>query len=541
MKKINSIIFSLFITWFTHSKAQVNVKLLPNDSMKIFNTNGISIWGNFYNSGNSSNGGSLILQEGTNVIMYGDSFRNINASPILEGGEIILTRPRPFPYNTSAKQYFDGGGLGSSIPDLTVDNLSNVELEFGDLKVRDSIKFINGHLILNKHDLVLGNNNPGVITGYNENRYIVTNGNTRDTLKGYFIRENVANSNVVFPVGQAINDYTPATINNSGTADLFKVRAFDTVYEDGYLRNIANSFSISADERSVQRTWDIREGTTGGSNVSLTLQYNVATEGISFNFGRNNAFISHFVGYAPNAEGDTISNWKWDNFMRSSTSAPSMPGTITTGSSIGTAAMKTRSNITSFSPFTITNWESAATPLPIKFLTFNAQWKNNTPLLTWVVDESNTAKSFTVLRSYENQPFEPIGNVIAKQSSFQNYQYLDVNYPKNTDKIFYQIIANEPNNNITKSEIKVLKINQNVISTMMVYPNPAAQKVNIVLDKNEENNLTITDITGKIVFNTSINNVEIYSISVQNFAEGTYMLNLQNSIEKVSAKLIVIH
>lgn len=539
MKK--TILISFIILISNKVNAQVNVKLMPNDSMKVFSTNGISIWGNFYNSGNSSNGGSLILQEGANVIMYGDSFKNVNATDVLGGGEIIMTRPRPLPYPSSGLQIFDGGGVNSSIPDLTVNSPNNVILKFGDLKVRDSIKFIDGHIILNKRDLILGNGTSGIIIGYDENKFIVTDGNTRDTNKGYFIREAINNNNYVFPVGHSIGDYTPAIINNSGTIDVFKVRAFDTVYEDGYLRNIANSFSISADERSVKRTWDIREETKGGSNVNLTLQYNIATEGSSFNYGRNNAFISHFVGYAPNSEGDTISNWKWDNFMRSSTSTPTSPGTITTGSSIGTAAMKTRSNITSFSPFTITNWEIAATPLPIHFLAFNAQWKNNTPYLNWVVDESTQAKSFTIFRSSDNQIFEQIGNIPSLNSNIQNYQYLDYSFPKNASKLYYKIRANEPNDNSTMSEIRTLNTNQNNITNMMIYPNPATQKVNIVLDNSEQNNITVTDITGKTIFNMNNNNQAIYILDVAYLAEGTYMITVENSLGKTSTKLVVIH
>jgi hypothetical protein len=543
MRKLKYIIFGLLLA--NHLNAQVApLKLMPTDSMKVFNKNGISIWGNFFNSGNSTNGGSLILEEGANIIMYGDTFKNINASQVLGGGEIIMTRPRPIPYSASGMQIFDGGGIVSSIPDLTVNSPNNVELKINDLKVRDSIKFITGKIILNKHDLILGNTTTaGIITGYDENKYIVTNGNTVDSLKGYFIRENITNNDYVFPVGFSTSDYTPSIINNSGTVDKFKVRVFDTVYEDGYTRNIANSFSISADERSVKRTWDIREGTKGGSNMALTLQYNMPSEGTAFNYNRNYAFVTHFVNYAPNTEGDTISNWKWDNFKRASTGTPISPGTITTGSPIGIAAMKTRSNITSFSPFTITTWEIAASPLPIHFLWFNAQWKNEKPMLNWAVDENLNASKFKVYRSTDGVNFNSIDIVNNnQQSGLQSYNLIDNNYPVNAKILYYKIEAVENNGTSIFTEIRTLTPRIKTSNVLSFFPNPASQSINILINNIEEQTaVKLYDYTGKLVLNQVTENNPIYTLDVNYLAEGSYVLVTENSEGVRSSKLMIIH
>lgn len=525
-------------------QSQVNLKLMPNDSMKVFSTNGISIWGNFYNSGNSSNGGSLILSEGANIIMYGDSFKNINASQVGGGGEIIMTRPRPFPYLNTGEQVFDGGGVISSIPDLTVNSPNNVILKFGDLKVRDSIKFINGHIILNKKDLILGDGTPGVITGYNENRYIVTNGNTKDSLKGYFIRENIGNSNYVFPVGQAIGDYTPAIINNSGTSDNFKVRVFDTVYEDGYTRNIPNSFHVSADERSVQRTWDIRENTKGGSNINLTLQYNTNTEGSVFNYNRNRAFISHFVGYYPNSTGDTTSNWKWDNFSYASTSAPISPGTITTGTSITNAAMKSRSNITSFSPFTITAWEVVPTPLPIDIISFDAFWySEKIAKIHWSINQNNLIKDFEILKSNNGIDFLPIETVSNSNivNNIQSYSILDQDFLLNHNTFYYKLKINHFDGKISYSNIKVLKINQEKNSTLVVYPNPNNGLFTLPIQDNElENHIYIYDVAGKLVFTTIHNSIDKQiNLNLTNLAFGTYHIIVENQLSTYKSKFVL--
>lgn len=525
-------------------QSQVNLKLMPNDSMKVYSSNGISIWGNFYNSGNSTNGGSLILSEGANVIMYGDSFININASQVGGGGEIIMTRPRPFPYLNTGEQVFDGGGVISSIPDLTVNSPNNVILKFGDLKVRDSIKFINGHIILNKKDLILGDGNPGIITGYNENRFIVTNGNTKDSLKGYFIRENIGSSNYVFPVGHAIGDYTPAIINNSGTSDDFKVRVFDTVYEDGYTRNIPNSFHVSADERSVQRTWDIRENTNGGSNINLTLQYNINTEGSVFNYNRNRAFISHFVGYYPNNTGDTTSNWKWDNFSYASTSAPISPGTITTGTNITNAAMKSRSNITSFSPFTITAWEDVPTPLPIDIISFDAFWHSEKiAKIHWSINQNNLIKDFEILKSNNGIDFLPIETVSNTNISnnIQSYSILDQDFLLNHNTFYYKLKINHFDGKISYSNIKTLKINQEKNATLVVYPNPNNGQFSLpIYDNDTENQVNIYDAAGKLVYTTKHNSLDKQiNLNLSHLAFGTYHIVVENQLNTYKTKFIL--
>lgn len=540
----NKFILSLIIffnVWIAQS--QSNVKLMSNDSMKVFNFNGISIWGNFINSGNSSNGGSLILNEGSNVIMYGDSFKNINATQIGGGGEIIMTRPRPTPYFKNGEQFFDGGGNGSSIPDLTVNSPNNVELKGSDLKVRDSIKFINGKIILNKNDLTLGNNsNAGIIVGYDENKYIITNGNTVDTLKGYFIREQIDNNNYVFPVGFNFNDYTPAVIRNSGTIDQFKVRVFDSVYENGYGRdlNIYQQYSIDVNEKSVKRTWDIREGVKGGSDVNMTLQYNINTEGNEFNPNRNYAFISHYVGYFPNYEGDTFASWKWDNFSRNSTSAPVSPGTVTSGTSITTAAMKSRANISSFSPFTITTWAEGARVLPVNFINFNAVWQKSVPLVSWTISSDLKVSKFVIYRSIDGINFEEVGQLIPQNSSLKNFQFLDQSWKNQASVVFYKVKAIDENFVEVFTNVKSLNNHFSSALKSLVFPNPTNRFLNVILAQEAENtSFSIVDMTGKEVLSlvNSSNKQEVLDLS--NLADGTYFLKI-NSYNNTEVVKIVL-
>ena len=89
----------------------------------------------------------------------------------------------------------------------------------------------------------------------------------------------------------------------------------------------------------MNATWDISEGTPGGSNATISLGWNVSQQNGTFN--PNNATVGHYVNGA----------WTAEN---SGAVSGSNPYTIT-----GTG-------ITSFSPFAVMNLGALATADPLK-------------------------------------------------------------------------------------------------------------------------------------------------------------------------------
>ncbi|MEZ5084548.1 MAG: hypothetical protein R2750_14060 [Bacteroidales bacterium] len=132
---------------------------------------------------------------------------------------------------------------------------------------------------------------PGTqILGAGASGYIITNG-------AGFLRQWVTGSNKVFPVGTASN-FTPVTLNNSGTADYYSARVFPDVRVNGL-----TGATIPQINDCVDMTWDISEFTAGGSNLSVTTFWSAALEGI--NFDRTHCAVGHYTGGAwdPNSEG----------------------------------------------------------------------------------------------------------------------------------------------------------------------------------------------------------------------------------------------
>lgn len=68
---------------------------------------------------------------------------------------------------------------------------------------------------------------------------------------------------------------------------------------------------------------------------------------------------------------------------------------------------------------------------------------------------------------------------------------------------------------------------------VLLYPNPTIDRLNIVLDaaKAGLHNVTVTDLTGKVVYNTSVNvdGLQNINIPVSNFANGYYLVSVETN------------
>ncbi|MGB4848052.1 MAG: T9SS type A sorting domain-containing protein, partial [Saprospiraceae bacterium] len=73
-----------------------------------------------------------------------------------------------------------------------------------------------------------------------------------------------------------------------------------------------------------------------------------------------------------------------------------------------------------------------------------------------------------------------------------------------------------------------------------VFPNPAFDQLTIELANNTKKiNVIITDITGKIMYSTTVSGNQIIEVNVKDFLEGVYVVQIQSSEFIQSQKLIV--
>lgn len=540
-KNLLKILFFGLIT-FTYtlsSFGQETLYLGPNSIFHVDSTAIIASIGDVNNQ--SGSGGNIYIHRTTTFRFYGQNWQNATSSPINGFGKVYFIQPQPAPYSGNSVQTLNGGNNSSSFSSIVVDNPNHINLTSTSSKLRDTLRFVNGSVILNKQNLTVGNGNPGTIDGFTENRYVVTN-HTNVSDSGYLIRENIQNSSgtVYFPVGYAVNDYTPAGFSNSGNADTFKVRVFPNVYLNG------NSGSLD-NNPTVGRTWDIKDNTLNGSNLNLNLQHNLASEGSVFNAGRAYHFVSRYAGFTGANGGDTTSLIEWDKMKFGSSGPGSTPGSITTGTSITNAINTTRSFQDTLGYFT--KYYFDLTPLPVEIVALKAQWSKNDGLVSWTSVMELNNLGYEVQRSINNFDFVKIGFVPStalngNSNSPIHYKFLDVNLKKNTNaKYFYRLKPIDLNGEFTFTPWVKLEENGALMVNINAFPNPTEGLIFLTQSgiNNGYRDIKIFDAIGKLIFekNESGSIPVTETLNLEHLVPGTYHLQVNSANQSRLFKLVI--
>ena len=80
-------------------------------------------------------------------------------------------------------------------------------------------------------------------------------------------------------------------------------------------------------------------------------------------------------------------------------------------------------------------------------------------------------------------------------------------------------------------------INENIANKVSIYPNPTSDVLNISTNSNDLSELTVKDITGKIVLKQNFNNK--ITINTENYSKGIYLIDVKNNLGTVSEKISV--
>jgi hypothetical protein len=218
-------------------------------------------------------------------------------------------------FNTTAGSLVFRGANSQSVPAFTA---TNVTLNGNGGAVLNGNAIVTGALTLTNGHITLGSNNLTLSAGSNGSigSHIITNGT------GQVIVSNLSASQTrVIPVAINAASYNPVTLvaNAGHVVDNFTVSVKQGVFVNGVSGSLFTDWV-------VDRTWNINEGTAGGSNVNVTLQWKGSEEFASFE-----RFRSYVMQYSGGA---------W---------APG-PETAAAGSDPYT---QTKNNVTSFSSFAV--------------------------------------------------------------------------------------------------------------------------------------------------------------------------------------------
>jgi len=233
-------------------------------------------------------GGIIYVVNGTTMVIEGDFENQLDGNMSNNGlvnitgnwtnnatsGNLLQGTTGMVAFNGTTTQNIDGSSR-TWFNDLDIQNNVNIATE---TSVASILNLSGGSAFLGTVNLLMESGSG--ISGSGPTRYVVTQGS------GQLVQE-VGGSDLLFPLGTA-SSYIPATLANAGTTDNFGINVFADVLDGG-----TTGTTIPEIDNCVNNTWNITEETVGGSDLSITAQWNVSDEGPLFD--RTQSGIGHFI------------------------------------------------------------------------------------------------------------------------------------------------------------------------------------------------------------------------------------------------------
>jgi len=225
-----------------------------------------------------SSGSTVIASDG--IVSNGGSIDNAGTIEIkgdLENNTSALTTTGStgtIKFNGSAAQEITGDADAAFYGTVEIDNSTGVSITNtatgAHQTINGTLAFTNGLLTLNAFNLTLGSTDA---TGVGAGKYVQTN--STGVMKRSVPGDGA--TDVVYPVGNSA--YNPVTLQNSAAGD-----------DDDYgVRVVDAEPAAGSTNHFVDRSWEITESTVGGTELTVTPQWNSGEE--LTDFDRTNASV----------------------------------------------------------------------------------------------------------------------------------------------------------------------------------------------------------------------------------------------------------
>lgn len=192
----------------------------------------------------------------------------------------------------------------------------------------------------------------------------------------------------------------------------------------------------------------------------------------------------------------------------------------------GVANFVEKTNINSFGRFTLFN---DSNPLPVHFISFNANCEGNNVVLTWKTAQEQNSSHFDIERSADGIRWLVIGNLPAAGNSNteMSYSFTDIMPMQNG---FYRIAEHDLNGRVQYSSIS--RALCGATDEIKLWPNPVSDRlsINIVTGNESTAVIRVFDSKGaliKMVRATVLPGSNQLSVDMKTFASGVYSLSVE--------------
>ncbi len=365
----------------------------------------------------------------------------------------------------------------------------------------------NNDVILNDYDVHFDND--ALSGNYTPSHFFVTNG------AGHVGKESLLA--FIFPVGRAEGDYTPASISASATNSDFFV-------------NVTNYATSASNEQSpsegIDRTWNIYASNASAS-ATVDLQHNLSTNGS--NYTNANAFVTRYIGTAPNTAGGATSQSLWD--YSGNCSAGSGTGTLVTGPAMAGASELTRT-FTTFATNAASNNANYTksrcdnSPMPVRLAQFKGQWVADTGnQLSWLTYQEQNNDHFEIQAGTNARAFESIGRISGKGTTTSTQVYTFIDAQPQTELTYYRLKQVDLDGQFSYSNVIAVRQGVEVGSSLIAYPNPVTDELHLQLTpKQTDSEVSIYNVSGHRLVQ-QIGHAQ--SVEVGSLAVGSYVVEVR--------------
>ena len=188
---------------------------------------------------------------------------------------------------------------------------------------------------------------------------------------------------------------------------------------------------------------------------------------------------------------------------------------------------------------------AGTTPLPITLISFSANNNGTGVSLSWSTGSEINNDYFIVQKSVDGANFETLEQVAGAGNSSHVNNYAIVDNGSVTTVTYYRLKQVDFDGTATHSYPVAIESAQAAGAELSVFPNPASGSVNLSFtnaDKGSLLNVTITDISGKVVYaNTSVTSSErtYNNFDASSLASGMYVVNAVCNGNSYHEKLMV--
>jgi uncharacterized repeat protein (TIGR02543 family) len=378
---------------------------------------------------------------------------------------------------------------GETFNELTINKGSGVVLLSNDLTISNQLNLTNGIIDIQASNLNMASNT--LINGGTATSYVRTSG-------AGALKRTVSNSAMAFPVGKSA--YNPATLTNNGDSDIFSVSVYDHVSTTGVEGGTPTT------GQAVKRTWMVSEALTGGSNVTLNLQWNAGEEVNGFVYEPGLMNVNHHNGSI------------WEEL--GATAQGDAPYFVET------------SGISSFSPFTI---GKTGSPLPIELISFQANCLDDkTITISWSTASEHNTSHFIVEKSRDGKNWTDLSVVAAAGNSTSILDYEIMNLSSVEEVNYYRLTQYDTDGAKETFFITTANCTEEKTNRLITYPNPSDNDFSVDFYSEEmigAGILKITDTRGMVIHSQEVSIIKgsnVFTISDLIAAPGVYYIQVSS-------------